>query len=115
MTDINVDFALRNEGIYYGDGTASLSRMVAKAVAGKKSAKGQAGAAYAAICKFADAAGYNPKTECFIRQEGKNYWRVSFEAGPYSWAVPASDALAQVGILAEPYYSFDLCFYGESI
>lgn len=115
MVSINVDFARRNEGLYYGDGTAILAEHVAKAVAGKKSAKGQASAAYAAICKFAEQVGYNPKTECFIREEAKNYWRVSFEAGPYSWAIPASDALAQVGVLAEPYYSFDLCFYGESI
>lgn len=111
---INVDFARRNEGIYYGDGTAMLAEMVAKAVAGKKSAKGQAAAAYAAICKFADAAGYNSQIECFMRKDSGNGWRVSFEAGPYQWAIPASDALAQVGILAEPYYSFDLCFYGET-
>lgn len=110
----NVEYARRNEGIYYGDGTADLAKAVALAVKGKKTAKGQAEAAFAAICAFAEATGSNPDRECFIRNEGPNEWRVSFESGPYSWAIPASDAIGQIGILAEPYYNFDLCFYGET-
>lgn len=109
---INTEYARKNEGIYYGEGTALLAETVAKAVHGKTTAKGQAQAAYRALCEFAKDAGHNPDTECFCRQEG-NSWRVSYEAGPFDWAVVASDAIGQVGILAEPYYSFDLCFYGE--
>lgn len=111
---INVEYARRNEGIYYGDGAATLAERVALAVRGRKTAKGQAQAAFSAICQFARDTGSNPDTECFIRDEGKNGWRVGYESGPYSWAMPASDALGQVGILAEPYYNFDLCFYGET-
>lgn len=38
-------------------------------------------------------------------------WYVSFEAGPYEWAVAASLNVDTKGrVLAEPYYSFDLCF-----
>lgn len=110
---INTEYARKNEGIYYGDGTALLAEMVAKAVHGKTTARGQAKAAHAAICEFAKQVGHNPDIECFSRQES-GCWRVSYEAGPFDWAVVASDAIGQVGILAEPYYSFDLCFYGET-
>lgn len=112
MFDINTEYTRKNEGIYYGDGTAMLAEMVARAVHGKKSAKGQAEAAHRAVCVFAREQGHNPDIECFVRKE-QDQWRVSYEAGPYHWAMPASDALSQVGVLAEPYYSFDLCFYGE--
>ena len=112
MLTINTDYARKNEGIYYGDGTALLAEKIARAVHGKTTAKGQAEAAYRAICEFAKDIGDNPDTECFVRKE-EGCYRVSYECGPYDWAMPASDALAQVGILAEPYYSFDLCFYGE--
>lgn len=112
MLTINVDHARRNEGIFYGDGAANLAESIAMAASKRKSAKGRAMAAYNAICRFAAETGANPETECFMRPEHGG-WRVSYESGPYSWAMPASDALAQCGILAEPYYSFDLCFYPE--
>jgi hypothetical protein len=36
---------------------------------------------------------------------------VAFEAGPYEWAIAASLSTDTKGkVLAEPYYSFDLCF-----
>jgi hypothetical protein len=109
---LNLDYARKREGVYYGGGTALLAERVARAVAKRKSPQGRAEAAYTAVCSFATAIGCDPERECFIRPEG-NGWRVSFEAGPYSWAIVASDALAQVGVFAEPYYSFDLCFYRD--
>jgi hypothetical protein len=60
----------------------------------------------------AKAMGCNPERECFMRAENGG-WRISFEAGPYQWAIVASEALCQSGIFAEPHYSFDLCFYPE--
>ena len=39
-------------------------------------------------------------------------WGVSWEAGPYQWAIGASFLIMDLtGRLAEPHYSFDLCFY----
>lgn len=39
-------------------------------------------------------------------------WGVSWEAGPYGWAHGASFFMMDLtGRLAEPHYSFDLCFY----
>jgi hypothetical protein len=64
------------------------------------------------IAQIAQWVGCDPARECFMRQEREG-WRVSFEAGPYQWAIVASEALAQLGIFAEPHYSFDLCFYPE--
>ena len=112
MITINTEYTRKNEGYYYGEGSATLAERVARAVYGKKSAKGQAEAALRVIKQTAADWGFNPDIECFARKE-QGQWRVSWESGPYQWAIPASDALFQVGILAEPYYSFDLCFYGE--
>jgi hypothetical protein len=109
---LNLDYARKNEGYYYGEGSAMLAERVALAAAKRKSPKGRATAAYNAMRDFAEAIGCKPDAECFMRSEHGG-WRVSFEAGPYSWAMVASDALAQVGIFAEPHYSFDLCFYPE--
>lgn len=39
-------------------------------------------------------------------------WGVSWEAGPYSWALGASFVIMDLtGRLVEPHYAFDLCFY----
>jgi hypothetical protein len=76
-----------------------------------KSAKGAAGSVLRAVRKYAESVGHKPDIETFRRPEAGGY-RVSYEAGPYDWAIPASYALC--GILkkvVEPYYSFDLCFY----
>lgn len=109
---LNLDYARKAEGVYYGEGAALIAEKVALAASKRKSCKGQAEAAFKAMCDFAKAVGCNPERECFIRQEGDS-WRISFEAGPYEWAIVASEALCQCGIFAEPHYSFDLCFYPE--
>lgn len=110
--NINLDYARKAEGVYYGDGSAILAERVALAASKRSSCKGRANAAYEALRQFASDIGCNPDRECFIRAEDGGY-RVSFEAGPYGWAHVASEALCQCGIFAEPYYSFDLCFYPE--
>lgn len=106
---LNLDYARKGEGIYYGEGAALIAERVALAASKRTSCKGRAEAAYKAMSKFAADIGCNAERECFIRQEN-GYWRISFEAGPYQWAIVASEALAQCGIFAEPHYSFDLYF-----
>lgn len=111
---VNLDYARKAEGDIYGEGTTVLAERIANAAEGLKKATEQADAVHEALRTFAAEIGMNPDIECFLRVEGvgRNVSiRVSFEAGPYQWAIVASEALAQVGVFAEPYYSFDLCFY----
>lgn len=93
-----------------------------KAVANAINAKTPALAAKAVhkLCReAAEAWGMNPDLEVFIRKPGEprhhgsvDCWAVAFEAGPYEWAVSASLSVPlPCKVLAEPYYSFDLCFY----
>ena len=113
-TTVNTDYARRNEGYIYGEGTASLAKKVATVAQCRVTARGQATAVHGALRRAALAQGMNPEIEVFMREEGKGdsrFFRVSWESGPYQWAIVASDALGQVGVFAEPYYSFDLCFY----
>ncbi len=73
---------------------------------------------YRACVDAANAWGMTPAIEVAIRKPGErrhhddiNCWSVVFEAGPYQWAVAASLNVDTKGkVLAEPYYSFDLCF-----
>lgn len=68
-------------------------------------------AVYQELRKMAAEYGMNPDTEVHKREE-KGEIRVSWEAGPYQWAIGTSLALViATGKLVEPYYSFDLCFY----
>jgi len=106
------------EGTIYGDGTAMLCERLLKELAGKKTAKEQAEAAYAVLTKYAEDTGMNPKSECGFWKPGQaafdgetNRYLVSLEAGPYEWAIPASMALGSVGVFCEPYFGFDLSFY----
>lgn len=48
-----------------------------------------------------------PGEKCYFDNRTPQ-WVVSWEAGPYQWAIGASFLFPQV---VEPYYSFDLCFY----
>ena len=112
IMDINLEYARKNEGYIYGYGASDLSERIAKAAVTRKTAKGRAHAVLEVLRQFASDTGHNPNVECFAREE-RGGWRVSYEAGPFEWAIVASDALCQVGVFAEPYYSFDLCFYPE--
>lgn len=114
MVMVNLEYARKGEGIYYGDGTARLAEAVAEAGHAAKhlGPKAMAECVFAVLRHVARSWGQDPDIETFMRDE-RGQWRVSWESGPYSWAIVASEALGQVGIFAEPHYSFDLCFYPE--
>ena len=65
--------------------------------------------------------GMNPDIETFISSPKQtkeagygDHWRVSWESGPFEWAIGASWAvIGATGRLCEPHYSFDLCLYKE--
>ena len=111
--DINLDYARKNEGYIYGHGATLLAEKVALAARLVTTPKARANAVLRELRKFAADVGHNPDIECFAQSVGYGSWRVSYEAGPHEWAIVASEALCQVGVFAEPYYSFDLCFYSE--
>ncbi len=72
---------------------------------------------YKALCKRAAAEGQKPEMEVAIwtpeenfKRDGTKAWRVSWEAGPYEWAIGASVEITGPWGYTEPYYSFDLEF-----
>jgi hypothetical protein len=95
-----------------------------------KTVAGAAKGLYKALCKKAAEYGQNPEKEVAIltpyeslkHGTGDN-WRVMWEAGPYEWAISASEECHNMSSdngngrdywFTEPYYSFDLCFVDES-
>jgi hypothetical protein len=84
-----------------------------------KTAEKMAYATYRVLKDACVESGQDPKWEVSIKKPGepRHYsdttcWCVCWEAGPYQWAIPVSmDIVTGCGKLAEPYYSFDLCFY----
>lgn len=114
MALVDMTWARKGEGVYYGDGTARVAEAVAEAAYGAKplGTDAIAEAVYAVLRWLSRETGQNPDIETFMRPEG-GAMRVSWESGPYSWATVASEALCQLGIFAEPHYNFDLCFYPE--
>lgn len=96
----------------------AFAKQVAKAMRGKKTPAGAAKAVYKVCREFAEKAGMKPDIEVGIfkpgqdRWSGQNgLWAVTFEAGPYEWAIEASMEDNNPHVLAEPYMSFDLHFY----
>lgn len=79
-------------------------------------------ALYAALCKLSREWGQKPEIEVLLlspceslRLGTGDNWRVCWEAGPYEWAIRASENCHNMnrhhtGWYTEPYYSFDLCF-----
>lgn len=94
-------------------------KAVADAISKATDPEAAAKATYEACRKAAEAWGMKPEIEVSIRAPGEprhhdciDCWAVTFEAGPYEWAVAASLSVNTRGkVLAEPYYSFDLCFF----
>jgi len=83
-----------------------------------KTKAGAAKAFHKALAKTVKEFGMNPDVETFIKtpeeSEKAGYgrgWTVSWESGPYEWAIDASWKVQNSPTwYTEPYYSFDLCF-----
>ena len=84
-----------------------------------KTKAGAAKALYKALCETSKKFGHDPAWEVHLMAPKKssemgygNNWRVSWEAGPYQWAIGTSFQVCNhaAGWYTEPYYSFDLCF-----
>ena len=82
-----------------------------------KTRAGAAKAFYKAVCKEAESRGQDPELEVHIWSPEQNVargycrsWCVSWESGPYEWAIGTSYQLHGEAWYTEPYYSFDLCF-----
>lgn len=89
-----------------------------RSLTGKAAASEITNRMYDLLRGIAKDCGMDPIYEVFAwrpgqdRQQGKNCWGVSWEAGPYQWAIGASFVIMDLtGRLVEPHYSFDLCFY----
>jgi hypothetical protein len=115
MTNINLDldFFRRNEGYIYGKGATLLAEQVARAVAAAKpTSRSRAVAAGKVLRAAAKAAGHKPAIEVHLaRGERGKGWVASYEAGPHEWAIVATDALSQLDMPGEAYWSFDLWFH----
>lgn len=99
-----------------------LSQLAAKcgaAAAEAKSAKQAAKAVYKLLQAEAKAQGQLDSEVRLIAPGEPSYlgekdcWIVTWEAGPYEWAIPASFDIGGAWGHAEPYYNFDLMFYQE--
>lgn len=97
---------------------AKFTEKVADALAQYKSPRHAAQAVYKLCREEAEREGQKPDIEVAIRTPEQNKkhgynkcWAVSWEAGPYEWAVEAS-CMKRSKVYAEPHYSFDLQFYG---
>jgi len=73
-------------------------------------------ALYKALCEVCRRMDLNPDIELQTPEQslragyGRN-WRVSWESGPYQWAIGTSYEVCNgPHWYTEPYYSFDLCF-----
>jgi len=91
---------------------------VSAAINDTPTAEAAARAVYAVVRRYCEAMGYKPDIETFIRSPQESLdangvhgacWVVSWESGPFQWAVGAS--LGGHNRLVEPYYSFDLTFF----
>lgn len=98
---------------------AEFIKSIANAIAVSKTPENAAKAVYNLCYEAAKAEGQNPAREVAIYKPGEprhfddaSCWAVAWEAGPYEWAVIAS-LQQDTGrpVVAEPYYSFDLCFH----
>jgi hypothetical protein len=86
-----------------------------------KNAEAMAKATHAVLRELCTEIGANPDIETMIKGPDESHlymsgtpgiWIVAWESGPYQWAIGTSMAIVtECQKLAEPYYSFDLCFY----
>jgi len=81
---------------------------VTRAINSRNTPGGVAKAVHKVCQQACKAWGMKPEIETFCRQEKHGVWKVSFEAGPYEWAIAASMSHQNTKALCEPYWSFDL-------
>jgi len=98
---------------------AEFIKEAAEALRSATSLQNAARKVYGVCRKAAKAWGMKPEIECNLssplqaaRGGASPFWHVSFEAGPYDWAVAVSNAFNDK-VWAEPYYGFDLHFYPQ--
>lgn len=124
--DATIEWTHEREGHYYGEGTAALMRDIRDAILSwQEAAKGAAitppqlrKLVATVLRKHCKLHGQKPEMEVSSRPAsatgfvgaGSEY--AGWEAGPYEWAIQTAGIINLLcpGILAEPYYSFDLCF-----
>lgn len=88
-----------------------------RTLTGRHAAADIANRLYEALRKAAKLDGQEPLYEVHAWHPHRNAaqgpcWGVSWEAGPYQWAIGASFIVMDMtGRLCEPHYSFDLCLY----
>lgn len=87
---------------------AEFLKKVRVAIESGKTPEGVAKAVHRVCREACKQWGMNPKIETFCRQERLGVWKVSWESGPYQWAIAASLSYDNRAVLCEPYWSFDL-------
>lgn len=88
-----------------------------RTLTGRKAASEITNRLYDALREACKASGQDPVYEVHAWHPHSSSfrgpcWGVSWEAGPYQWAIVASYIVMDMtGRLCEPHYSFDLCLY----
>lgn len=118
-----IEFVRKNEGRIYGDGAADLLAEIDKALVAHFNGKVGHDASpreavdviHGVLKKACEAAGMDPNSETYVAEEGsegRKTYTVSWESGPYEWAIQGSFVVMNViSRLCEPYYGFDLQLY----
>lgn len=116
--DPNIAFTRENESYIYGTGAADLQQAIKDALDELEKPVEPLLAAqtiHRVLYNTSKAAGQNPDIETFMRvsgDEGSRMYHVSWESGPYDWAIQASFVVMDcINRLCEPYYGFDLQLY----
>jgi hypothetical protein len=71
-----------------------------------------------ALSEYAKSAGYGDNSVLLWNEDESNQrgygkcWMVSWEEGPFEWAINMSFDVTGPWGFVEPYHSFDLCFTG---
>lgn len=115
--DPEIQFVRANEGYLYGKGAADLLVKIKHELDSLPNVGPQqaALAIHRVLFKASKAMGQSPHIETFYREEGeegKKTYHVSWESGPYDWAIQGSFVVMNsINRLCEPYYGFDLMLY----
>lgn len=128
MDTINrtIEWTRKREGDIYGEGTAALMTAIRDELASSDVVMKIENVAWTpaharrmitkVLRKFARNSGCDPERGIASRPAstkgyvGEGFEYVGWESGPYQWAIQTATVVNEItGLLAEPYYSFDLC------